>query len=112
MSHEVTDYYEVYCETRRKAKKEHVCDACSDRIRVGTYFWYVFYVFEDRTYTVKRCERCQAIHVHLRGMNEDTWPDEKLSCGEEYRQHWGQEPPPEIAALAFALPGDPPPCTT
>jgi hypothetical protein len=32
------------------------------------------------------------------------WPDEKLSCGEEYEKHWGCPPPDEIAALAFATP--------
>jgi hypothetical protein len=27
-------------------------------------------------------------------------------CGREYPEEWGEEPPPEIAALAFALPGE------
>jgi hypothetical protein len=111
MSHPIEETYEVYSENRRRARKPHACSACSEPISVGHYFWYIFIIFEGETNTVKRCERCQAIHVHLRGMGDEMWPDERLACGEEYREHWGTEPPAEIAALAFALPGDAP-CTT
>jgi hypothetical protein len=111
MSHEIDELYEVYSETKRKARKPHICDACGEPIRVSQHLWYVFIIFDEQVEHLKRCERCQAIHVHLRGLGDEMWPDERLACGEEYREHWGFEPPPEIAALAFAPPGEKT-CTT
>lgn len=101
MSHYSEEYYSVYDETRPKARIEHTCDACGDKILAGDYYWRIAIVFEGSAEAVKRCLRCQQIHVHLRGLGDDMWPDEKLDCGEEYEHHWGKKPPPEIAALAF-----------
>lgn len=100
MSHSCDGTYEVYDERRRRARVEHRCHACKEPIRVGDLYCVTFIVFEG-VESVKRCLRCQAIHEHLRDKSPDLWPDERLNCGEEYRQHWGEEPPAEIAALAF-----------
>lgn len=56
--------------------------------------------------TLRRCSRCQTIHEHLRQLceSQERWPDEQLNCGEDYEEEWGKLPP-EIAALAFTLPG-------
>lgn len=108
MSHSIDEHYEVYDETSRRAAKEHVCAACSEPIAKGARYTDVRIVWDGEARTLRRCERCQAIHVHLREVGEgDTWPAEKLDCGEEYREHWGKEPPESIAALAFWRPGDP-----
>lgn len=32
----------------------------------------------------------------------DMWPDERLGCGLDYADEWGDDPPPEVQALAFA----------
>lgn len=50
--------------------------------------------------------RCQRIFDHLveRGSHCDMYPAQRLDCGETYQDHWGEDPPEEIAALAFALP--------
>ncbi|HEU4615550.1 MAG TPA: hypothetical protein VFS15_25825, partial [Kofleriaceae bacterium] len=70
-------------------------------------YWRIRVVFDRSAETIKRCERCQAIHLHLRTLGDsDVWPDERLDCGEEYAAHWGEAPPEAIAALAFALPGE------
>lgn len=118
MSHSVDDYYDVYDETWRKARKEHTCDACDEPIPAKTDYVRVFILFDGTKHSLKRCARCQAIHLHLRKRGLDhkydhLWPDEWLNCGESYRDHWGENPPPEIAKLAFALPGevDKPPLT-
>jgi len=65
-------------------------------------------VFDGTADTVKRCERCEAIHAHLVDLclyDGERWPDEQLNCGKSYEDEWG-ECPEEIQALAFALPGE------
>jgi hypothetical protein len=109
MSHEIDGYYAVYDETPRRAAKEHRCSACRETIAKGETYTVVNIVQEGTAETVKRCSRCQAIHEHLRVLSPDMWPAERLDCGEEYREHWGKEPPEHIAALAFWRPGDPTP---
>jgi len=34
------------------------------------------------------------------------YPAERLDCGQSYKDEWGKEPPPEIAALAFKTGAD------
>jgi hypothetical protein len=98
---------DVYDERKRRARVEHICCACKETIRPGDVYNVTAVVFDGTARTFKRCLRCQAIHEHLRTLGDgDCWPDERLDCGEEYTHHWGREPPPEIAALAFALPGE------
>lgn len=109
MSHSIDEYYSVYRETRRKARKQRACSACAEPILPGnTYFDICAIQGREKPECLARCERCQAIHKHLRSLEPgEMWPAERLDCGEEYREHWGKEPPEHIAALAFALPGDP-----
>ncbi len=105
MSHSFDEQYSVYDENFPKARKPHTCEACKEPIAVGHRYANVKIVFEGSAETVKRCLRCQEIHEHLRKLGDgEMWPDEKLDCGEEYRDHWRKDPPPEIAALAFELP--------
>lgn len=103
MSYEFDERYDVYDERYPVARKEHRCEACRERILRGDRYTRVGVVFDGIAYEIVRCLRCQAIHRHLRTLGTcDQWPDERLDCGEEYADHWGSEPPPEIAALAFA----------
>ncbi len=113
MSYYADEHYAVYHEVRVFASKQHDCDAvlCSEPIRKGDPYWRISIVYDGRAETVKRCVRCQAIHLHLRDLGDDTWPDERLACGQDYAEEWGGPPPAEIAALAFwkageALPAD------
>jgi hypothetical protein len=108
VSHSIDETYDVYDETTRTARKEHECDACDGKIRPGDKYVAIFIVFQGEIENLKRCARCQSIHAHLRVKGDgDMWPDERLSCGEEYESHWGKPPPEHITALAFWLPGDP-----
>jgi hypothetical protein len=103
VSHSIDETYEVYNEVSRTARKGHICDACDEPIRPGDRYCSVHVVFDHNAETIKRCLRCQEIHNHLRDLGGgETWPAERLDCGEDYREHWGREPPAEIAALAFA----------
>ncbi len=106
MSHAVEEYYRVYGETPRRARKPHVCDACLETVPARGAYTAVFLVHPDgRTEALKRCSRCQTIHEHLRTLAPaDMWPDERLQCGMDYEEEWGPLPP-EMVAAAFALPG-------
>jgi hypothetical protein len=106
MSHAVEEVYEVYSERTRTAAYPHVCDACEDRVQLGAIYTRVVIVQDGEVTTLRRCHRCQTIHEHLRLLcaDQERWPDEQLMCGEDYEEEWGKLPP-EIAALAFALPG-------
>lgn len=105
MSHAVDMLYDIYNEQHVRAHKEHRCGACHEAIAPGHTYWRVHIVFDGSARTVKRCERCQALHLHLRGISNDwdIWPDEELNCDQSYEEEWG-ELPPEIAALAFVRP--------
>lgn len=108
MSQSVDELYSVYTETERHARKAHTCDACGDPILPRHRYFRISWVFDGSADSVKRCLGCQATHVHLRklGREDDMWPSETLSCGEEYMEHWGKPPPPHIARLAFASPDE------
>jgi hypothetical protein len=104
MSRETNEYYDVYDEKERRARKAHLCSACGEAIRIGDLYWRIGTIFEREARSLRRCQRCQEIHVHLRGLGDDMWPDEWLNCGEEYEHHWARKTPEEIAALAFVSP--------
>ncbi len=114
MSHYADFHYADYDETLRCATTERQCEACDDMIPVGHCYWAIDILIteadedgdgeEREQYT--RCLRCQTIHLHLRRLSRDMWPDERLACGEEYEEHWGRKPPEEIAALAFGSAAD------
>lgn len=110
MSHDIYDAspYAVHDEEHRIAGKAHRCDACHETIAKGHRYVRFFGVWDGMAESVKRCLRCQAIFDHLvvRGNEADMYPAQRLDCGEGYRDHWGEDPPDDIAALAFALPGE------
>lgn len=110
MSGYYDETYEVYKEEPVTARKAHTCDACKETIPAKATYWKVFTLFDGNVDSLKRCNRCEAIHVHLRnlcaGTGDEIWPDERLACGLKYEDEWG-ELPDHIAALAFALPSEP-----
>jgi hypothetical protein len=101
----------VYHETFPRARKFHTCEACRETVFPGQKYCRVSIVWEGTVTDYKRCMRCQRLHEHLREVlakvsDGECWPDETLDCGHSYQDMHGKEPPPEIAALAFALPGE------
>lgn len=109
MSHSCDEVCDVYLETYPKARKPHRCGACREVISPGSQYTKVAIVGAGSAHTYKRCARCQHLHEHLREKcrtsSEDLWPDEELNCGLDYEEEWG-ELPVEVAALAFAIPGE------
>lgn len=105
-------YAEVFDESWRKARKAHTCHACHEVIAPGRKYHRTFCVFDGSADHNIRCERCQAIYEHLsermRAAGDcEEYCNWELNCGHEYEERWHEDPPPEIAALAFWLPGDP-----
>lgn len=109
MSYSCDEQYDVYAETDRKARKAHRCSACRETIPAKMRYTVISIVYDGTVESVKRCHRCQEIHEHLRELcshGDHMWPDEKLDCGEKYEEEWGTEPPVNVQALAFLLPGE------
>lgn len=108
MSYTADETYDVYHERVVQARVAHTCAACREQIFAGQMYTKVSMVFDGRASSVKRCARCQKIHLHLREMGADcdAWPDERLGCGQKYEDEWGQPPPDSVAAAAFLLPGE------
>lgn len=107
MSGQYDDVYAVYDERFPVARTPHRCGACGETIAARHRYARVGAIVDGHASTIVRCLRCQTIHEHLRTLGDrDMWPDERLDCGEEYRGHWGHDPPEHIAALAFATPDE------
>lgn len=105
MSYTADETYDIYHETYPKARKPHTCVACRRDIRPGDVYTRVYILFDGSGRTVKRCLRCQSIHLHLRELcreaDYDMWPHEALNCGSSYEDEWEVPPPEDIQAIAF-----------
>ena len=96
----------------RLSKIDRKCDACRGAIPAGARYHRTALLYAGKWEVTARCERCQAIYEHLTRRialagDCDEYCNDRLSCGHDYRERWNEDPPPEIAALAFWLPGDP-----
>ena len=95
-----------------RARKPHRCGACGETIQPGHLYTRESWEFDGTAGTDKRCQRCELIYQHLLCRTEQDrtrWEqgvDPQLACGHDYAEAWDEEPPPAIAALAFALPGE------
>ncbi len=102
---------EVYREDIRCARKGHRCDACRETIRPGDLYCDTFIVFERDPERIRRCLRCGSIfrilfQKMLRETNGEEQPALRLDCGHTWRARWEEDPPPEIARLAFLTPDE------
>lgn len=97
------DCNDVEREDIRVARKLHKCGACRAMIKCGEKYSYTFIVFDRESSVTKRCMRCDAIYRHLLGLLgcSETGVDLKLNCGHSYEEIHREEPPEEIARLAF-----------
>jgi hypothetical protein len=101
-------YNEVERTTRHVAKKQHGCCACDDPIRPGDVYEYTFTKFEGEVSTFKHCLRCATLfHAIARRQREqglDVGVQFDLGCGHSWEETFDEDPPPEIARLAFFTP--------
>lgn len=100
---------DVWDETTKRARKQHECSACHEPIERGHLYVLHKILFDGDWETVRRCLRCDVMyHALSRKLHDETDGEEaadiRLNCGHEYKKRWGEEPPPELAMLAFLTP--------
>lgn len=91
----------TWLESWRRARKRHRCVACSEWIRKGDRYHFASGICEGYPFSIKHCARCWTIYEALRAAKPREAIALELNCGTTWKN-----PPPEIAALAFALPGE------
>lgn len=101
---DVYDSNPPIAEEWRKAKKEHKCYACREIIRIGDRYHFIAQK-DDEFFTVKHCARCWTMGEAILEAGSDSWQYD-LACGVSWQEAFGQEPPDEIARLAFITPGE------
>ena len=92
---------EVMVDSWIKAAKAHPCMACKESIPVGIVYHESKRLADGDWHRWKHCVRCWRMCEALWQRNGGECIDMGLKCGEVWEQ-----PPDEIAELAFALPGD------
>ncbi len=101
------EYADVHEEGVRRARKDRPCNACRETIKRGDLYHCTRTLFEGSWETISRCARCEQMYrLLLPMMGEDETCDPNLNCGHEFRQRFGEDPPPELAALAFMTPAE------
>lgn len=95
---------------RRRARIPHECDACEEAIHPGDEYIRTSVLYDGHWDDWKHCLRCDAIYRALLE-RADSSPDHLhiepgLDCGSSWLEAWGESPPPEVEALAFAIPSD------
>lgn len=95
------------------ARKEHKCCACKEAIKPGHTYTKITLGFEGKVNEHKHCLRCRAMFDALQkkclaASDGEECAALRLNCGHEYKEKWGEDPPPELAELAFLLPGEKP----
>lgn len=97
---------DIWQETSVRAAKDHTCSACKETIRRADFYVLHKILGDDSWTTVRRCLRCDAMYQALDAKikvatDHEEAADIRLNCGHEYKKRWGEEPPPELARLAF-----------
>lgn len=91
--------------TWRTARRHHECFACHETIQPGHRYHVTVGKCDGDFATLKHCARCWHMCEALWGRGVE-WVNFRLACGETWESAFEEAPPPEVAALAFALPGD------
>mgnify|MGYP001559210273 CR=1 FL=1 len=102
MCEEADESWDVFDERRVRARKQHTCVACTDPIEPGHVYFKTFTVFEGLVGGWKHCVRCNIMYRRLlTELPFSAWVDEKLNCGTSWNSAMGQDPPEDVARLAF-----------
>lgn len=103
MSYEIDGYADFYLTKTRRARVAHRCSACGLTIHPGERYQNIRAGYEGLVDTIKRCGRCETTYRHLLARCDGfTAIDERLDCGEQYEDEWGETPPAALQAVIFA----------
>lgn len=80
--------------------------ACPDTIEPGHRYSATSQLFDGSWSDYKHCLRCWAMLNAIMAANPGSYIQWDLGCGYSWQDTFGKDPPPEVAALAFALPGE------
>lgn len=109
MCGEADGYCDVYDSRDVVARKDHACMACHETIASGHTYRKTDSLYDGSWEHWKHCLRCWAIFDAIQDAMRDAYGpiaiEPGLDCGERWEDNFGP-PPPEVEALAFALPGD------
>jgi hypothetical protein len=99
------NYCRAWNEKVRTARRAHTCCACREPIKAGERYHFLSGVWSDSgPDSFKHCLRCWVMYraaAKRARENGDDGAEILLDCGVIW-----ENPPPEIEALAFALPGE------
>lgn len=88
-----------------RARNQHECMACDEAIATGATYHRVDSLYDGAWSHWVHCARCwriwEAIESRAREDGDFVAIDPRLDCGEVW-----DGPPEDVAALAFALPGE------
>ena len=99
------EHPEFESRTWRTARKQHTCCACAETVRPGDRYHITAGRWDGQMETYKHCARCWGVCEAL-WKEGSSWIDFHLNCGETWESAFEEDPPAEVAALAFALPRD------
>lgn len=97
------DYGPTCCSQRfRRARVRHRCCACGETILPRDRYHYTSGLWDGEPDSFKHCLRCWALFCELQARSVvGEVPALALDCGESWFDVFGDDPPPEVQALAF-----------
>lgn len=84
-----------------RARKPRPCCACQETIVPGQHYHRCKYLYDGEWSSYDHCGRCFRIVQSLWKTTDGSAIEMGLDCGEVW-----ETPPDDVAALAFALPGE------
>jgi hypothetical protein len=88
-----------------RARRGWTCCACGEGICEGTEYRCHSGLYDGSWSYDRQCMRCWGMWWAI-AIKADEPVAYALDCGSTWRDAFGEDPPPEVAALAFALPAE------
>ena len=106
------DPCQIWEEKWRFARKEHTCTGFREVISPGHRYCVTSTLFDGSWANWKHCLRCHGLFKAIAERSRDQSGSHLVAiapnfgCGMSWRDAFEEDPPPEVVALAFRLPGE------
>ena len=97
---DVDDSCDVWDRTVRRARRERRCSGCRSIIASGDLYARTGVLYDGSWSDVAHCGRCDRL-FRMSAQHIAAPGDAEFACGETW-----EDPPPEVAALAFVTPSE------